>query len=377
VFTTLDYGLQKQASEIAEAAALEVKTKIERVCRSSPRPAVRCDALAPQVALVAMDPQTGHVLSMVGGAQTSFNYATAKRSPGSAIKPLFYLRAIEHGSYHGESFTAATIIDPSTDQLTSYRPSENIGIRSSVRIGVAKSYNFHAVAAAESADLMPTVQFVGQLTGSHPEVTGMAAIGGAGGSETSLLNLTQAYSVFINNGRFVPATFHESFVQADARRILTSAPSKQVADPAAAFIVTQMLRSVVSPQGTTPNFPSLAGFSANSSIAGKSGTGMIADVWFVAFTPHLVVGVWVGLPQNEMPLKMEDGFTGARIAAPIAAKFMRSVRQLHPELLDGNFQQPSNVVRLPVDPTRGCVKDNSSSMEYFVVGREPAHCSNR
>jgi membrane peptidoglycan carboxypeptidase len=377
VFTTLDYSLQKQASEIAEAASREVKTKIERVCRSSPRPAARCYALAPQVALVAMDPQTGHVLSMVGGAQTNFNYATARRSPGSAIKPFFYLKAIEHGIFHGEPFTAATIIDPSIDQLNGYRPSENIGARSSARIGVAKSYNFHAVAAAESADLTPTIQFVGQLTGSHPELTGMAAIGGASGSETSLLNLTQAYGIFVNNGRFIPATFHESFIQADARRTLTSAPSKQVADPAAAFVVTQMLRSVVSPQGTTPNFPSLAGFSPNSSIAGKSGTGMVADVWFVSFTPHLVVGVWVGLPQNEMPLKMEDGFTGARIAAPIAAKFMRSVRQLRPDLLEGDFQQPSSVIRLPVDPTKGCLKDNSSSMEYFIVGREPSRCSNR
>ncbi|GEM_PF-825587 len=377
VFTTLDFSLQKQASEIAEGAAREVKTKIERVCRSSPTPAVLCDSLAPQVALVAMDPQTGHVLSMVGGAQTSFNYATAKRSPGSAIKPFFYLKAIEHGSYHGEPFTAATIIDPATDQLTNYRPSENIGARSSARIGVAKSYNFHAVAAAESAGLAPSVQFVGQLTGSHPEVTGMAAIGGAGGSETSLLNLTQAYGVFINNGRFVPATFHESFIQADMRRDLAPAPSRQVADPGAAFIVAEMLRSVVSPQGTTPNFPSLAGFSPSAAIAGKSGTGMVADLWFVSFTPHLVVAVWVGLPQNEIPLKMEDGFTGARIAAPIVAKFMRSVRQLHPELLEGDFQQPSNVVRLPIDPSRGCVKDNSSSAEYFLVGREPSSCSSR
>jgi penicillin-binding protein 1B len=373
VYTTLDFHLQKQATAITAAAARELQPRIARVCRQQEAKA-NCVSLQPQIGLIAIEAHTGRVLTMVGGIDSSFNYATAKRSPSSAIKPFFYLRAIERGSYQGKPFTAATLIDPAADPLSGYRPTENIGVKSSARIGLAKSYNFHAVAAAESAGLNQSIDFVARLTSSRPERTGMAAVGGTSGSETSLFDLVQAYSVFPNNGKFVPATFHQAFAQDTRMRELVPTQSAQVADAGAAFVLTQMLRSVVGPQGTARSFPSLAGFAPDAPVAGKSGTGMVADVWFVAFGPHVIIGVWVGLPQNEVRLKMEDGFTGARVAAPIAARFVRGLRRFRPDLLVGDFEPPPNVTSLPIDASRGCLKAQSTVEEYFVVGREPLRC---
>lgn len=376
VVTTLDVRLQKAATEIAEAAAHDLRSRVVRICRARSRQAkVDCDTLAPQVALVAMEPQSGNVLTMVGGANASFNYATAKRSPGSVVKPFVYLSAIEHGSYQGRPFTAATLIDPQTDSLRGYRIDENLGRRSTARIGLARSYNFHAVATLEAAGLKRTVDFLGLVTGSRPEVSGMSAIGGTAGSETSLLNLVQANSVFANNGRLVPATFEQSFTQNGVKEQLAGTPSVQLADPGAAFIVTQMLRSVVGPQGTAPAFPGLAGFRSDAAVAAKSGTGMVADVWFIAVTPHLIVGVWAGLPQNEIPLRLSDGFSGAQIVAPIVAEFMRSVRRRRPDLLMGEFKQPHNVARLRIDTTADCATARGDLEEYFITGREPLPCA--
>jgi membrane peptidoglycan carboxypeptidase len=386
VFTTLDFNLQQDATQLAEATMRELQPRIARACLQqqaegrAPDEATdraACAKLKPQAALVALDAQTGAVLALVGGVDSEFNYATARRSPASAIKPFFYLKAIEQGNYLDQPFTAATLIDPQTDVLNGYRPTEHLGHRSSARVGLAKSYNFHAVAAAQAAGLQQTIEFVGGLTASQPEATGMAALGGAKGSETSLLDLTQAYSLFPNNGQFVAASFHQSFAQGEARNSLTPLPPQQVANAAAAFIVTDMMRSVVSAQGTAPNFRRQAGLLPTEEVAAKTGSGMIADMWFIVCTPRLIVGVWMGLPNNEIKLDLNAGFTGGNIAAPLAAKFLRSVRQHRPELLAGTFKQPSGVNKRKINARVGCTTERGDTEEYFGADREPAPCRER
>lgn len=68
-------------------------------------------------------------------------------------------------------------------------------------------------------------------------------------------------------------------------------------------------------------------------ISGKTGSGMVADCWFFAVTPKLVVGVWAGLPNNEIRLEMEHGFTGGKIAAPVAVRFFQVLQKPKPDLL--------------------------------------------
>lgn len=98
-----------------------------------------------QAALVDMDAQTGEILAMVGGRNGEFNYATAKRSPGSAIKPFVYLAAIAHGQHQGEPFTAATILDPRNDEVDDYRPQAHVGSSATAPLMLARSDNGAAV----------------------------------------------------------------------------------------------------------------------------------------------------------------------------------------------------------------------------------------
>jgi membrane carboxypeptidase/penicillin-binding protein len=85
----------------------------------------------------------------------------------------------------------------------------------------------------------------------------------------------------------------------------------------------------------------------------------------------------VGLDQNEVKLQMRDGFSGASVAAPIVAKFMRATQRVRPELLTGEFERPDNVIELRIDPAANCVRDSGNVKEYFLKGREPLPCSSK
>jgi membrane carboxypeptidase/penicillin-binding protein len=191
------------------------------------------------------------------------------------------------------------------------------------------------------------------------------------------LDMLQAYSYFPNNGRMVHATPYKSAYQSNdnfEKRIDFTPQILQVnLDPAATFVTTQLMKSVLT-EGTGSNFHSLANLPPTVEVAGKSGSSMIADLWWVSFTPRIVVGVWVGMGENLPELRMADGFTGGKVSMPIAAAFMRSVAQHRPELLNGQFTQPENVIVRRIDVKKGCLVTKGGVEEFFIAGREPSRC---
>jgi hypothetical protein len=82
----------------------------------------------------------------------------------------------------------------------------------------------------------------------------------------------------------------------------------RIADPGPAYVVTQMMRSVLRPGGTANGALRMAGLASDAQIGAKTGTGQVADLWFVGFSKRLVVAVWVGMPRNKPTLKMAQGF---------------------------------------------------------------------
>jgi penicillin-binding protein 1A len=323
IFTTLDYRLQKSATEVSEKAISDLTPKIYAECLRQKPANVDCKSVKPQVSLVAMQAETGEILAMYGGNSFEMNYALTKRSPASAIKPFYYVQAIEKGIWNGKPFTPETVINPQTD-FVSFKPTKP-GEKSTVSIAIAKSYNFHAVAAAESVGIEKATQFVGKLTNSNPEKSGMSAIGGSQGSETSLLDMVSAYSIFANQGIFVKATPNKLYVQNDKKFTFAKSKPERISTVESATKTNEMMKLVLSEIGTAPTFKSEANLTSYQEISGKTGSGMIADLWFFAVTPKIIVGVWVGLPMNEMHLEMEKGFTGGKIASPIVAKFIRQI----------------------------------------------------
>lgn len=333
IFTTLDYRLQKSATGISEKSITEITKKVYAECQRQKPAEIDCKEVKPQVSLVAMNAENGEILAMYGGNSLEMNYALTKRSPASAIKPFYYLLALEKGIWNGKPFTLETIINPETDSV-SFRPKSNIGIKSTATIGMAKSYNFHAVAAAESVGIKTATDFVGKLTNSTPEKSGMSAIGGSRGSETSLLDLVSAYSVFSNQGVLVKATPNKFYLLNDQKFGFPQSKTEKVASVESATKTNEMMKLVLSKTGTAPNFKEQAGLQNYQAISGKTGSGMVADMWFFAVTPKLIVGVWVGLPNNEISLDMEQGFSGGKVASPIVAQIFKELAKTNPDLLE-------------------------------------------
>ena len=332
IYTTLDYHLQKSATQIAEKSIAELSRKVSAECLRQKPQNVDCQTVKPQIALVAMEAETGAILAMFGGQSLEFNFAAARRSPASAIKPFYYLAALESGIWNGKPFTPETIINPETDSVA-FLPTNNIGETSSAAVGLAKSFNFHAVAAAESVGIEKAVRFVGKLTNSNPEKTGMSAIGGSKGSETTLLDLVAAYTIFANRGVSVKAVPHKFYLQNDKKFPFPRGKAERFASPESTMQTMEMLKLALSKNGTAPDFKRRADLPDKTEIGGKTGSGMVADLWFFAVTPKIVIGVWVGLPENEIRLEQKQGFTGGKTASPVAAEFLKTLQKSNPDLL--------------------------------------------
>lgn len=374
IYTTLDPELQVAAYRAVTDHLARLDPLVARARRGLPPEQVGDEPI--QATLVAMDAQTGEILAMVGGRDGEFNYATAKRSPGSAIKPFVYLAAIAHGQHQSAPFTAATILDPRHDQVDDYRPQAHVGGPATARALLARSDNGAAVVAAHDAGLASVRELIGQATSAYSqELTGMLAIGGSAGAEVSALALAEGYSLFANDGMRVWSTPLAAVYRDGVELDLPKNSPVRVADPGSAFIVTQMLRSVLQPGGTASGALQMAGLASDAQVAAKTGTGQVADLWFVGFSKRLVVAVWVGMPRNKPMLKMAQGFQGATAAMPIWASFIKAVKQQRPDLLEGDFDAPMDVRLLKVDPQHGCATSSHGVAEYFIAGREPAACA--
>src|SRR5215472_16456824 len=93
----------------------------------------------------------------------------------------------------------------------------------------------------------------------------------------------------------------------------------------------------------------LSGVESSVLLAGKTGTGD-NDLWFVGFTPQIVVVVWVGFDNNFPSFEMSKGFSGSGLPLTIWTRFMRDVKKYRPDLLEGNFE---GMKELAIHPERG------------------------
>ena len=374
IYTTLEPELQIAAYRAVTDHLAWLDSMVARVRRGLPVEQAGDEPI--QAALVALDAQTGDILAMVGGRDGEFNQATARRSQGSAIKPFVYLAAITHGQHKNRPFTAATTLDPRNDEVDNYRPQSHVGDPATARALLASSDNGAAVVAAHDAGLDSVREIIHKATGAYSEeLTGMLALGGSAGSEVSALKMAEGYSLFANDGMKVSATPLAAVYRDGAKLDLPFNDPVHITDPASAYVAAQMMRSVLKPGGTASGALRMAGLASDAQISAKTGTGQIADLWFIGFSKRLVVAVWVGMPRNKPALKMNQGFQGATAAMPIWASFIKAVERQRPDLLEGGFVAPANVRLLIVDPKRGCITKGSGVADYFIEGLTPNPCA--
>ncbi|WP_256998128.1 penicillin-binding transpeptidase domain-containing protein, partial [Candidatus Pelagibacter communis] len=158
--------------------------------------------------IVVMDPYTGRVLALNGGfsfKKSEFNRATqAKRQPGSAFKPFVYALALENNYTPTSLVLDAPLVLDQGDDLKLWKP-ENYGKKfygpSTIRTGLEKSRNLMTVRIAQDLGLDKIINYSKKLSiYENPEELLSISLGSA---ETTLLQLTSAYSVFVNGGKLV------------------------------------------------------------------------------------------------------------------------------------------------------------------------------
>lgn len=325
VITTIDYDMQKNLEEIVKEGAFINEKKFK----------------ARNAAAIASDPRTGQILAMVGSRDFfdteipgQFNITTAFRQPGSSIKPIVYAAAFALG-YTPETVLFdvptqfSTLCDAygkplkaGTDKSVCYMPENYDGISRgpiSLRNALAQSLNVPAVKVLYLTGLKNAVtlaQAMGLSTINDPSRYGLSMV--LGGGEITLLELTNAYGVFANNGIYhKPQGILEVRDPDNALLEKFSTVEKEVLSPA----VTALVSSVLSDQTAK-----IAAYGANSPfyfgerpVASKTGTtNDYRDVWIIGYTPSVVIGMWGGNNDNTSIDKKVAGL----VLAPIWRKAM-------------------------------------------------------
>lgn len=342
-------------------------------------------------ALVAMDPHTGRVLSMVGGfsyAESEFNRATqAYRQPGSSFKPFVYAAALDNG------YTPASVV---LDGPLEVNQGGTLGVwapknysgkfagPSTLRYGIEQSRNVMTVRLAQDMGMKLVAEYAERF-GVYDKMLPVLSMS-LGAGETTVLRMVTAYSVIANGGQSITPSmidriqdrYGKTVFKHDARQCEgcnaqdwanQEEPTlidnrDQVLDPMTAYQITSMMEGVVQ-RGTAQILKSL-----DRPLAGKTGTSNDEkDAWFVGFTPDLVVGVFMGY---DTPESLGRGGTGGGLAAPVFKSFMEQALAGTPKV---DFRVPEGMTLIAINRKTGMRTnegDPNLIMEAFKPGTGPS-----
>jgi penicillin-binding protein 1B len=371
IFTTLDAQLQRLAQRSVERGLRNLEWAYPELVRED---------FPLQAALVALEPGSGEVLAMVGGRdfqQSQFNRAIqARRQPGSAFKSVVALAALQHNDH--EEATPFTLVTGLEDEpLTvpvpdgEWVPENYAGEfegRVTLREAIERSLNVPIARLGLELGFERIIETAHRLGIESPlaPVPSLAL----GASEVTLLELTRAYAVLAAQGRRPEIRSIRAVLDGEGT-VLEERQAVSVPEFASEeiYLVTSALRGVVD-EGTGRSLRRL-GF--RGPVAGKTGTtNEYRDGWFIGYTPHLVVGVWVGFDDNQ-----SIGVEGAIAALPIFADFL--VASLGPDG-ESDFERPTGIERVRVNAERGVRAGWGcrGKSEVFLAGTAPTeYCGRR
>lgn len=359
VTTTLDMNLQDAAQRI-------VQSKIDSLLEMN----------ATNASLVAMNPQNGQILAMIGSVDFNdpaidgqVNVALRPRQPGSAIKPVTYLAAFERG------WTAATfIMDIKTEfpdgANPPYVPKNHDDQEHGpvlVRGALARSLNIPAVKALQFVTVPGMLEMAHKLgiTSLNRPDYGLALT--LGGGDVTLLEMTATYAVIANGGRRVHPQPILRIEDSSGRLVFeaTEQPGDILIDPRHAYLITSILSDK---EARLPTFGTPNALELSRPAAAKTGTtDDYRDAWTIGYTPEMVTGVWVGNSSGE-PMKRVFGSRGA---APVWHDFMEEALRDTPVQ---EFTVPAGLVAVEICPVSGKLHSDkcpSARTELFVAGTEP------
>jgi penicillin-binding protein 1A len=272
-----------------------------------------------QGALVAIDNATGEIKAMVGGRDfnsSKFNRATqALRQVGSSFKPYVYTAAIDQGASPDDTVLDAPItFETGTTSYTPHNYDEKFEGTITLRRALAQSRNIPTLRLADRIGIKTVIDYAHRfgITSNLPPYLPVAL----GSAEITLLEQTNAYSVFPNDGVRLTPRYLTRVTDYEGRGLEEDFPDvKDAISSRTARIMTSMLQEVVQ-HGTA-----VAASRLKLPLAGKTGTtNDFTDAWFIGFSPALTCGVWLGYDEKKTLGARESG---AHAALPIWIDFMK------------------------------------------------------
>ena len=347
-----EYLEEKYGKELVERGGLEVTTTLDTRIQKVAQEAVKETATsnekkfkAQNAALIAIDPKTGQILSMVGSrdwfddeVDGKVNVSLRLRQPGSSFKPIAYATLFEKGySPNSLVFDLPTTFTTRANQP--YTPRNYDGKFHgllTMRQALAQSRNVPAVKVLHLAGINNVIAQARKfgISTIDPARVDLALV--LGGAEVKLLDLTSAYAMFANDGEYNPPTAILRVKDKKGEILEEFKANPQEALPSdASRLVTSILsdneaRSAVFGPSSPLYIPGIA-------TATKTGTTSdFRDGWTMGYTPRLAIGVWAGNNDNT-PTKNGEG---AFIAGPIWNKVMRFAAGNFPQEFGGAFTAP-------------------------------------
>ncbi|MCE7897672.1 MAG: penicillin-binding protein [bacterium] len=322
-----------------------------------------------------VSPKTGEILAMVGSRNFfdtkhdgQVNLTLAERQPGSSIKPLTYALAFMRGLSPSSTIDDSPICfrQPGSPDYCPKNYDGNFHGKVTLKTALGSSYNIPAIKLLNSLgvdNLVELARSMGITTWDDPTRFGLALT--LGGGEVTMFDLSQAYSVFANNGVLKPLNPILKIQDANGQslKLKEVKPSAQVIPETVAFQINQILSDN---NARSPAF----GYNSvlnikNKTVAVKTGTtNNLRDNWTIGYTPEYLVSTWVGNNDNSPMSRVVSGITGA---SPIWSRTMQS-------LLSGKEDQPFAKPDAIVRARASC---DSKHYDYFIRGQEPRlNCEN-
>ena len=284
-----------------------------------------------QSAFVALDPNTGGVLAMVGGRpdyHDQYNRAVqAKRQPGSVFKPFVYTTALDNGYPVTEQLLNQPVvlnIQNMDGTWVKWKPQNydgSTGGLTTFREGLRKSMNLISVRMVQQ-DIAPAdqVKQTAKRMGINTDIRAVDAIA-LGTSEVFPIEMVSAYSALSNRGVYSKPFAITKIEDRYGNIIKEYYPDrKEVLSEETAYLMTSLMQTVMD-RGTGGS--ARWKYKFNRPAAGKTGTTQgWSDAWFVGFTPQIAAGCWFGVDNFKVPLG--PGQDGSKAALPAWARFMKA-----------------------------------------------------
>jgi penicillin-binding protein 1A len=370
-------GLKAAARALADKAPANQKIRrgaIIRLQRGDKGGYVITQVPLAEAGFVSVRPDDGAILALVGGFdydRNKFNHVTqALRQPGSAFKPFIYSAALEKG------FTPATIIN----DAPFFVPAEKSGGEAwepknydgkfdgpmRLRTALAKSKNLVTVRVLQAIGPQYAQDYIARF-GFDPKLHPAYLTMGLGAGAATPMQMAAAYAVFANGGyRITPyliskITDSRDAALSEAKPSLARKDAERAIDPRNAFIMTTLLRDVIT-SGTAVRAMELK----RKDLAGKTGTtNENVDAWFCGFNVAQVGIAWIG---HDQPKSLGTNETGSAAALPIWISYMQRALKGVPEQ---PYETPPGVVSVRINPETGLRDDTSRFSDWFLAEFTP------